>query len=107
MSPSYRPLDANVTSVASAIGPQMRAWRPLPLAVADIVCVQRVGNTLPPHAHEQLSVTLFLADGEVRRASRRPVSVRAGDVLVVPPAEVISIRAGASGLVHLDTLLIA
>ena len=79
----------------------------MPLAVADIVCLERVGHTLPPHAHEQFGITLFLADGEVRRASRRAVSVRAGDVLVVPPGEVISIRAGASGRTHLETLLIA
>lgn len=84
----------------------VRVWRPLPLAVADVLCLTKWAHAIAPHAYEQLAVTLALSYGFVRWSSRQPLSIAPGDVLIVPRCEVMAVTTVPAEPVRLQTILV-
>jgi hypothetical protein len=79
---------------------------PLPLALADVICLRQSRDAIPPHARDRLAITLVRSSIVIRCESRRKLTADPGTVLVVPAGEVFSAQALGSWPCSLQTLLV-
>jgi AraC-like DNA-binding protein len=73
-----------------------RVWRPFPLAMADLVCVEEAPGDLRPRIHRYFTVTLIRSPAVVRVERSRSLLAGPDRLLLVPPLQLYGMRlAGA------------
>ena len=70
-----------------------RAWRPFPVEVADILCVENADEDVTPRMHDRFSMTVVRAAGVIRCESTRSLVAAPSCVLLVPALQLYSLRA--------------
>ena len=82
-----------LASDAQEGGAQMRAWRPFPTEVADILCVEEANDDVQPRINGRFSVTVMRSAAVIRCESSRSLVAARNCVLVVPASQLYSLRA--------------
>ena len=70
-----------------------RAWRPFPVEVADILCVENAHENVAPRMHDRFSMTVVRTAGVIRCESTRSLVAAPSCVLLVPALQLYSLRA--------------
>ena len=71
---------------------RVRAWRPFPSDVADVVCIEEAATNVRPRIHGRLALTLLRAPAVVRAESSRSVAADRNWILVVPAWQLFALR---------------
>ena len=79
-------------SHATRRAPLARAWRPFPVEVSDLLCVESPESEIGPWMHARFAVTLIPAGAVVRLESRRSVHLRNDAALLVPERHMYAVR---------------
>lgn len=72
--------------------PQARAWRPFPVEVSDVLCVESPEGEIGPWMHARFAITLVPAGAVVRLESRRSIRLQNDAVLLVPELHMYAVR---------------
>jgi AraC-like DNA-binding protein len=95
-----------LASDAHERGAQTRAWRPFPMEVADVLCVEQAHEDVAPRVHDRLSISLVRSAGVIRCESSRSLVAATNCVLVVPALQLYSLRARGPSAGGTVTLLV-
>jgi AraC-like DNA-binding protein len=87
-------------------GAPMRAWRPLPTELADIVCIEETSVDVAPRIHGRLAVIVVRSAAVIRCESSRSLLAARSCVLVVPPGQLYALRAQGHPAGGTTTLLV-
>ena len=87
-------------------GPRTRAWRPFPVEVADVLCVEEADADVAPRIHGRLSITLVRSAAVIRCESSRSLVAAPSCVLLVPALQLYSLRAQGRSTGGTVTLLV-
>jgi len=85
---------------------QTRAWRPFPMEVADVLCVEQAHEDVAPRIHDRLSISLVRSAAVVRCESSRSLVAAPNCVLVVPALQLYALRARGPSAGGTVTLLV-
>jgi len=95
-----------LASDAHERGAQTRAWRPFPMEVADVLCVEQAHEDVAPRVHDRLSISLVRSAGVIRCESSRSLVAAPNCVLVVPALQLYALRARGPSAGGTVTLLV-